>query len=59
MRNLEADGTQTQTGSMRYKRSQTGSMRYKRSQTGSGRYKAACAMMHTVDLAIIRVQTDK
>ena len=49
-------------------RPQSGRLRYKRphledygtkTQSGRLRYKDACAMMHTVDLAIIRVQIDK
>ncbi len=58
MCNLEVDGTKTgnrpdakQLGISRHIIRAIGKIR--------GMLKAACAMMHTVDLAIIRVQTDK
>ena len=66
-RNLEDYGTKTQSGRLRYKDAiwkitvQRRNLEDYGTKTQSGRlrYKAACAMMHTVDLAIIRVQTDK
>ena len=58
MRNLEDYGTKTGYGP---DAKQLGTSRHIIRAIGKigGMPKAACAMMHTVDLAIIRVQTDK
>ena len=61
-RNLEADGIKTQSGRLRYTDAKhLGISRHIIRAIGEiwGMSKAACAMMPTFDLAIIRVQTDK